>query len=284
MDARPFSRFSAALACGVLSAALTTPLSAQAGDLQVFVSTSGVNLDADGYVAALDDLSQSISVNGSVVFAQVSPGSHTATLLDVAENCSVQGANPRTAVVAENGVAELRFEVRCDSGEHAQQVPADARVSSRLPVELGVDVGVAIGIPDDGETSISIGLPAQRFRVGFFASERVSIEPSLGIDFVNVSDVTLTTISFHTGFLYHFSSQRNKPRGYFQIGGGLDYLNLEGFDAIQFSVGGGIGGKFPVGSQFAVRLEADYLRAFENDDVAAGNVILGFLGFSFFTN
>jgi len=93
------------------------PLLGQTGDLQVFVSTSGANLDSDGYVVALDDISQSVSVNGSVAFARLSAGSYTASLIDVAENCTVQGANPRTVVIAANGVAEIRFEIVCGEGQ-----------------------------------------------------------------------------------------------------------------------------------------------------------------------
>jgi len=109
-----------------------SPLHGQTGDVQVFVSTTGTNLDADGYVVALDDVSQSISLNGSVAFARVSPGSHTASVIDVAENCIVRGANPRSVIVAANGVADVRFEVVCGEAEVAgtespQAEPQEAR-------------------------------------------------------------------------------------------------------------------------------------------------------------
>lgn len=106
---------------------VSTPLLGQTGDLRVLVSTSGSNLDADGYVVALDDVSQSVSVNGTVTFSRVSPGSYTASLIDLAENCTVQGANPRTVVIAANGVAEVKFEVVC--GE-AQTVTPDEPVQA----------------------------------------------------------------------------------------------------------------------------------------------------------
>jgi hypothetical protein len=59
---------------------VSTPLLGQTGDLRVLVSTTGPNLD---------------------------------------ENCTVQGANPRTVVIAANGVAEVRFDVVCGEAQLA---------------------------------------------------------------------------------------------------------------------------------------------------------------------
>jgi len=105
------------------------PVHGQTGDLRVVVSTSGDRLDPDGYVAALDTVRQSVSANGSAVFAKVTPGTHTASLLDLSEGCEVNDGNPRKFVIASGGIAEVRFEVVC-SEPGAQLAPATHAITS----------------------------------------------------------------------------------------------------------------------------------------------------------
>src|SRR2546421_599834 len=65
------------------------------GDLTVTTSTSGSNLDADGYTLTLDGgATRAIGVNGSVTFSGVSAGSHTVVLSGVAGNCTGSGGGP----------------------------------------------------------------------------------------------------------------------------------------------------------------------------------------------
>ena len=45
------------------------------------------------------------------------------------------------------------------------------------PIELGIDGGIMIGFDDPNVTVVS--LPVQAFRVGFFMTDRVEIEPRL---------------------------------------------------------------------------------------------------------
>jgi hypothetical protein len=97
----------------VLLALLTAPLKAQTGDLQVTVSTTGLSPDADGFVVVLDLQRRVIGVNDSVVFAEIMAGSHTVTLLDVPEGCTVGRSNSREAVVNPDEVAAVRFVVAC---------------------------------------------------------------------------------------------------------------------------------------------------------------------------
>jgi len=119
--------------CLAATVLLVTPLSGQTGDLRVVVSTTGGTVDHDGYVVALDTLRQSVSVNGSAVFSRVTAGSHTAILLDVSEDCVVGGRNPRKLMIAQGGVAEIRFDVDCSQGEPARSEPVERRVEPVPP-------------------------------------------------------------------------------------------------------------------------------------------------------
>src|SRR5690242_381541 len=86
----------------------------QTGNLTVSTSTTGSNLDPDGYTATVDGgASQSVATNGSVTFTGLSAGSHSVALSGVAANCSVGGANPQTVTVPSGGTATASFAVSC---------------------------------------------------------------------------------------------------------------------------------------------------------------------------
>jgi len=86
----------------------------QTGNLTVTASTTGSNLDPDGYTATVDGgASQSVATNGSVTFPGLAAGSHSVALSGVAANCSVSGANPQTVTVPSGGTATASFAVSC---------------------------------------------------------------------------------------------------------------------------------------------------------------------------
>src|SRR5205823_2460539 len=84
------------------------------GNLTVTTSTTGSNLDPDGYTATVDGgASQAIGTNGSVTFSGLSAGSHSVALSGLAANCSVSGANPHTVTVPSGGTVSTTFSVTC---------------------------------------------------------------------------------------------------------------------------------------------------------------------------
>src|SRR5213079_2065576 len=89
------------------------PTGGGTGSLTVTTSTTGSNLDPDGYTITIDgSFSQPIATNGSVTFTGPS-GDHTLALSGVAGNCTVGGANPRTVTVPSGGTATTTFSVSC---------------------------------------------------------------------------------------------------------------------------------------------------------------------------
>jgi hypothetical protein len=84
------------------------------GDLSVAASTTGSDLDADGYTATVDgSSSQAVATNGSVTFTGLSEGNHSVALSGVAGNCTVGGSNPRSVSVPGGGTASTTFSVSC---------------------------------------------------------------------------------------------------------------------------------------------------------------------------
>src|SRR5436309_2367124 len=88
------------------------------GNLRVTASTSGDNLDTDGYTVTVDGTtSQSIGNNSStgVTFSGLSVASHTVELTGVATNCTVTAPNPRTVAVSDGATAVTAFVVTCSA-------------------------------------------------------------------------------------------------------------------------------------------------------------------------
>jgi hypothetical protein len=157
----------------VLLSVLNTPLKAQTGDLKVTVSTTGMSPEVGRYVVALDLESRAIGVNDSVVFAEVLEGSHTVTLLDVPESCTVRRSNPREAVVAADEVAAVRFAVTCALlgaqgrqrvREETAAIPPVEREAQRVeeaPAVAEEFASEAISGYWDGQLSFPAGFPGK---------------------------------------------------------------------------------------------------------------------------
>ena len=190
-------------------------------------------------------------------------------------------------------------------------LPAQGRAGG---VELGFDGGVEFRNNEDLEVEdedpvefgdeTRVGLPIQRFRVGYHASDLISIEPSIGLDYLKAEDPTddsddedlsATTLDFALAVLIHFRADPDNPVAYgiirpayhltdFNVG--EDDEDEEEESQSQFGLAGGIGVKLPIADRLDVRLEGTYERRFEKDEdflPSSNNYQLG-VGFSWYTS
>jgi hypothetical protein len=99
-------------ACGGDSGGgLTEPTT---GILQIATSTSGTELDPDGYTLTVDDIESGVIGSASSrTIADVEPGAHQVGLSGVAPNCEVQGQHPRTVSVVAGETTNETFAVVC---------------------------------------------------------------------------------------------------------------------------------------------------------------------------
>jgi hypothetical protein len=89
----------------------------QPGKIHITTATAGFDVDVNGYRAAVDNApEQPVGTNASVTVTGVAAGEHSVRLADVASNCSVEGANPRTVSVAGGATTEVAFLVNCGPG------------------------------------------------------------------------------------------------------------------------------------------------------------------------
>src|SRR6266581_2010263 len=92
------------------------------GSLHVTATTSGVDLDPDGYVVCVDPSAgyygtscaygPSITVNGAVTLS-VSAGDHRVLLQGIAGNCVVSGENPRMVSTSVGNTTEVALSLTC---------------------------------------------------------------------------------------------------------------------------------------------------------------------------
>jgi hypothetical protein len=99
----------AAIACGGDS--LIAP---SVGTLEITTSTTGTELDADGYTLTIDGQGETaIGANGTVQRGDLEPGNHTVLLSGIAANCTVAGENPSTANIVAGQLVTVAFSVTC---------------------------------------------------------------------------------------------------------------------------------------------------------------------------
>src|SRR5881394_1219506 len=138
---------------GTASTTFAVSCSATTGNLTVSTSTTGSSLDPDGYTVKVDGGSpQSIGINASVSYTNLSAGNHTVAISGVAGNCSVSGGTSRTVNVPSGGTASTTFSVTCSTPSGNLTVSTSTTGSSLDPDGYTVTV--------DGGSPQSIGINA----------------------------------------------------------------------------------------------------------------------------
>ncbi|MDP9176623.1 MAG: hypothetical protein M3O61_02985 [Gemmatimonadota bacterium] len=154
------------------------------------------------------------------------------------------------------------------------------------PVELGVDAAATIGLGDNSVTVVDI--PAQALRVGFFMTDRVSLEPKFGLTTISGGGDTFTSYLAELGLLYHFYRTRTRtdlypsPLAAFYVRPFLGLLGASGGGSSTTNgrLGVGLGMKVPIASRLASRFEANFAHIF--GDFSSNQIGL-LAGLSFFT-
>ncbi len=148
------------------------------------------------------------------------------------------------------------------------------------PVELGVDAAIAIRLEEPRVTTIAIPIP--RFRVGFFTSPTLSLEPTLAVNYVNVEDVgDFSTIVLGFGALFHLSPDRTRTQTHLRPHVGFTTVS-NGESDTDAHLGFGVGFKTPFANRrLATRLEAFLQHVFADPDGVTS--VGAFFGLSFFT-
>ncbi|MDH5234668.1 MAG: hypothetical protein OEW77_06880, partial [Gemmatimonadota bacterium] len=136
----------AALVLLTVACAGDSPTGPKTGSVRIATTTTGADLDADGYQFAIDGgTAQAIGVNAAVTVSDLTAASHSVTLSGLAANCSVSGANPRSVTVAAGVTADATFSVACLSLTGSIAVTVNA-TGAGLPATVNATIdGTAKG-------------------------------------------------------------------------------------------------------------------------------------------
>ncbi len=171
-----------------------------------------------------------------------------------------------------------------------------ATTTAPAQVEFGMDGVFGRQISGDDKVTV-VSLPTgtfgnalvtslqKSFRVGFFISPSISIEPSFAFFVFDQEgpDNAVRVLGLGLAALIHLSNDPTAAQFYVRPYVGLDNTKSGSSDSRnQFSAGGGVGVKLPVVDHFKVRLEAGYVHGFENtgDGVSGQDVLALLVGFS----
>src|SRR5215208_6460065 len=129
------------------------------GSLTVAASTTGSEIDSDGYTVTVDAAGEG-ALNGNVVTVSgMAPGDHSVGLSGVADNCQVQGDNPLLVTISPGAAASVTFDIVCTTPPpEAGSIQITATTSGPDPdpdgyfVQLdGIEPGVSV--PATGSAS-----------------------------------------------------------------------------------------------------------------------------------
>src|SRR6266513_965599 len=134
---------------GAATAAFTINCTALTGSLTVSTTTTGANLDPDGYTFAVDGgTPQPIGISATIPLTGIPSGSRTVVLAGVAGNCTVANGPSRTVIVPPGGTATAAFAVSCAA------LTGDLAVTTSTS---GANPPSAYSVTVDGGSSKSIG-------------------------------------------------------------------------------------------------------------------------------
>jgi hypothetical protein len=121
--------------------------------LIITTSTTGVELDLDGYSVSIDgQAAQPISSNTTFTVERLADGQHTVELSGIAGNCAVGGQNPGSVSVASGATATLAFEITCSSATGSIQVVTTTSATGDAAIDPD---GYSVSI--DGQAALPIG-------------------------------------------------------------------------------------------------------------------------------
>jgi large repetitive protein len=187
--------------------------SADVGQVQITTTTTGSDLDGDGYEFSVDGgPSQTIAVNATATVPGLAAGTHTVVLSGVSANCTVPGGTSKDVTVTGGGTATVAFDVTCsplppevgsirittnttgtDVDANGYQVSIDGGQGQ----SIGADATSTIGGVPAGAHTIQLSDVAGNCTVANGTSRDVSVAP--GVTAIVDFTVTCTAIPPSTG-------------------------------------------------------------------------------------
>ena len=113
-------------------------VSCPATGARVTVTTSGLDVDPDGYRVAADESDRAAIARQGTVLILLESGNRTIALTGLASNCAVDGLSSRTVTIADKVVTPIEFAVVCTATSGVIKVVVSGDVEG-IPFEVTLD-------------------------------------------------------------------------------------------------------------------------------------------------
>lgn len=115
-----------ALAFSTAGCGSETPGEPSTGGLQLIVSTTGADVDSDGYLVSVDGGVAVRVGEGTTTLPDLEPGAHQLAVSDVAGNCVLGGGNPRPITITPDQMTQATLEVACTAYRGSLRVEVES--------------------------------------------------------------------------------------------------------------------------------------------------------------
>ena len=133
---------------------MTFQVTCSGANARVTTTTTGLDLDSDGYRLVVDGRDQGAIPTNGTVLTRLQPGSRAIGLTGLSPNCTLESTGSHIVTIADPEVAPIEFAVVCTA------------TSGVIGVVLsGTGVGAVYEVMVDGETPFPVG-PADRAYLG----------------------------------------------------------------------------------------------------------------------
>jgi len=160
----------------------------------VSTTTTGVDIDPDGYRVKVDGIEVGILPGTGDLLTGLEPGSRTIVLTGLAPNCTTEGPGSQTVTVVDSEIASVEFAVICTATSGVIGVVVAASGSNRNgPYEAQVDGSTRLTVLR-GSPGYLAAVPAGDHLVSLAAPANCSVETSPQTVTVTVGAPTRDTV------------------------------------------------------------------------------------------
>ena len=164
------------------------------GFIRVLLESSGGDPDVNGFLVRIGrDAPRSINSRDTLQSFYVAAGTHGVTLESIADNCSVQGSNPRSVSVEVGVITDVRFEIVCVATGIAVTMRTTGP-DAPSTLSLTVSGQSPVTVPSNGSQTVG-RLTAGSYTVTLAAPAHCTVSAG-GQAVVTVAAKTVATVSF----------------------------------------------------------------------------------------
>jgi Tol biopolymer transport system component/PKD repeat protein len=127
------------------------------GTVEINITTSGIDLDPNGYELFLDkDGPTQVGINENHIFSAVQEGSHTVELTDIASNCSISNAtaNPFPFSISAGETQQINFDITCDQIASVEKILFRGGLNDSEIYMNNPDGSEVVALTKSGSTSV----------------------------------------------------------------------------------------------------------------------------------